>query len=46
MYTLDFINFRVYPPPMKMHENEGGGVHSDANKILQRHDIDRSRVSF
>ena len=32
---------------MKMHENEGGGeAHSDANKILQRYDIDRSRVSF
>ena len=29
---------------MKMHENEGGWAHSDANKISQRHDIDRSRV--
>ena len=25
---------------MKMHENEGGWAHSDANKISQRHDID------
>ena len=31
---------------MKMHENEGGRTHSDANKILQRYDIDRSKVSF
>ena len=31
---------------MKMHENQGGRAHSDANKILQRHDIDRSMVSF
>ena len=31
---------------MKMHENEGRRAHSDANKILQRHDIDRSRVSY
>ena len=31
---------------MKMHENKGGKAHSDANKILQRYDIDRSRVSF
>ena len=31
---------------MKMHENEGGRAHSDANKILQRHDIDSSLVSF
>ena len=29
-----------------MHENEGGWAHSDANKISQRHDIDRSKVSF
>ena len=31
---------------MKMHENKGGKAHSDAYKILQRYDIDRSRVSF
>ena len=31
---------------MKMHENEWGGSHSDANKILQRHTIERSSVSF
>ena len=31
---------------MKIHENEGGRAHSDAYKILQRHDIDKSRVSF
>ena len=31
---------------MKMHKNQGGRAHSDANKILQRHDIDRSMVSF
>ena len=31
---------------MKMHENEGGRAHSDANKNLQIHDIDRSKVSF
>ena len=31
---------------MKMHEKEEGRAHSDANKILQRHDIDRSRLSF
>ena len=41
-----FYKLQSVPAPMKMHENEGGGVHSDANKILQRHDIDRSRVSF
>ena len=31
---------------MKMHENQGGRAHPDANKILQRHNIDRSRASF
>ena len=31
---------------MKMHENEGGRAHSDANKISQRHDINTSMVSF
>ena len=33
---------------MKMHENEcgGGRSHSDANKILQRHTIESSSVSF
>ena len=31
---------------MKMYENEGGRAHSDANKNLQRHDIDKTRVSF
>ena len=31
---------------MKMRKNEGGRAHSDANKISQRHDIDRSRVWF
>ena len=31
---------------MKMHENEGGRAHSEANEILQLHDIDRSRLSF
>ena len=31
---------------MKMHENQGGRAHSDANKIFQKQDIDRSMVSF
>ena len=31
---------------MKIHKSQGGRAHSDANKILQRHDIDKSRVSF
>ena len=31
---------------MKMHENEGRRAHSDANKILQRYDIDRLTDSF
>ena len=31
---------------MKMRENEGGRAHYDANIILQRQDIDRSRVSL
>ena len=29
-----------------MHENQGGRAHPDANKNLQRHDIDRSMVPF
>ena len=36
----------MFGPKMKMHENEGGRAHSDANKNLRRHDIDKSRVSF
>ena len=31
---------------MKRHANEGGRAHSDANKILQRNDINRSWVLF
>ena len=29
-----------------MHENEGGRAHSDANKISERHDLDRLRISI
>ena len=34
---------------VQKHENTqklGGRAQSDANKILQRHDIDKSRISF
>ena len=46
MYTFDFISIRVYPHPHENVRKWGGRAHSDANKILQRHDIDKSRVSF
>ena len=46
MYTFDFISIRVYPHSHENVQKLRGRAHSDANKILQRHNIDRSRLSF